>query len=129
MSRSNPFTRRESWPSRSPISGGTKDIAMSWLGRLFGRGPSGPAEVATAAAEVDYRGFTIRAEPSRDGGQFQIAGTILKAIDGEERRHTFIRADRFPSLEDATALSLQKGRQIVDEQGDAMFARAAGRPG
>jgi hypothetical protein len=102
---------------------------MSWLGRLLRRSPSGPAEPPAPAAEVEHRGFTIRAEPYRaDGGQYQIAGTILKTIDGEERRHAFIRADRVPSLEDATAMSLQKGRQIVDEQGDAMFAKAAGRP-
>jgi len=42
-------------------------------------------------------------------------------IDGEERQHSFVRADRLGSVDDATEVSLQKGRQIVDEQGERMF--------
>ena len=103
---------------------------MSWLGRLFGGGRSGSAEsdqAAAPSAEIEHRGFIIRATPYRaEGGQLQTAGTILKTIEGEERRHDFVRADRFASVEDATAVSLQKGRQIVDEQGivrPAIFLR------
>ncbi|NNM72947.1 HlyU family transcriptional regulator [Enterovirga aerilata] len=96
---------------------------MSWLSRLFGGRKE--AEAAPGpTAEIEHRGFTIRAEPYRtEGGQFQTAGTILKVIDGEERRHAFVRADRFASIEDATSLSLQKGRQMVDEQGERIFSR------
>ena len=104
---------------------------MSWLGRLFGRGSSGSAEPGPAAptGEVEHNGFTIQATPYRsEGGQFQTAGTILKTVDGAERRHDFVRADRFASIEDATALSLQKGRQLVDEQGERMFAPKPGLP-
>ena len=100
---------------------------MSWFGRLFGRGSPSAAETGPAAptAEIEHNGFTVRATPYRtEGGQFQTAGTVLKAIDGEERRHDFVRADRFASLDDATALSLQKGRQLVDEQGERVFAKA-----
>jgi hypothetical protein len=98
---------------------------MSWLKRLFGGSVAAPAEPAPAA-EIEHRGFTIRAEPYRaEGGQYQTAGTILKVIDGETRTHSFVRADRFVSLEDATATCLQKGRQIVDEQGERLFAKPA----
>ena len=103
---------------------------MSWLGRLFGGG-KGAAEVDTApTAEIEHRGITIRAVPYKaEGGQFQTAGLILKEIDGELREHSFVRADRFGSLEDATTVSLQKGRQIVDEQGERLFARTPVPPG
>jgi hypothetical protein len=104
---------------------------MSWLKRLFG-GAGKQAESGSAAptAETEHRGFTIRAEPYKaEGGQYQTAGTILKVVDGEERQHSFVRADRFASLDDATSLSLQKGRQMVDEQGDRLFAGPSRRPG
>ena len=105
--------------SRSTTS---TETDMSWLSRLFGgreRDDAAPAPTA----EIEHRGFTIRAEPYKaEGGQFQVAGTVLKVIDGEERQHSFVRADRMASLEDATAVSLQKGRQIVDEQGERVFA-------
>ena len=99
---------------------------MSWLTRLFGRGKAEPEGAAAPTAEIEHRGFTIRATSYKsEGGHFQTAGTVVKTVDGEERRHDFVRADRFASLDDATAVSLQKGRQIVDEQGERMFSRAS----
>ena len=97
---------------------------MSWFSRLFGGGKE-QADVAPApTAEIEHRGFTIRAVPYKaEGGQFQTAGTVSKVVDGETRQHSFVRADRFSSIEDATAVSLQKGRQIVDEQGERVFAQ------
>lgn len=101
---------------------------MSWLARLFGRADATPVEAAPSA-EIEHKGFTIRAEPYKgEGGQYQIAGTILKVVDGETREHGFVRADRLSSLDDATAICLQKGRQIVEEQGDAMFSRRSAKP-
>lgn len=102
---------------------------MSLFRKLFGSGGSAPTAPAGPAAQIEHEGFTIRAEPHKgEGGQFQVAGTILKVVDGEERRHGFMRADRLSSLEDAAAMSLQKGRQIVDEQGERMFSRPPARP-
>ena len=101
---------------------------MSWLTRLFGGGKAEPEGAAAPTAEIEHRGFTIRAQPYKaEGGQFQTAGTVSKVIDGEEKQHSFVRADRFASLEDATAVSLQKGRQIVDEQGERVFAPRPGQ--
>ena len=95
---------------------------MSWLSRIFGGGGSDAAPADPApAAEIEHRGFTIRAEPYKTEGGFQTAGTILKTIDGETRTHSFVRADRCSTLEDATALTLRKGQQIVDEQGERVF--------
>lgn len=95
---------------------------MSWLSRLFGRAQENAPAEAAPTAEVEHRGFTVRAEPYKsESGQYQVAGTIVKVVDGEERKHSFVRADRLGSMDDATEVSLQKGRQIVDEQGERMF--------
>lgn len=96
---------------------------MSFLKSLFGLGGGKTAGDAPAAAakEAEHKGFIIRATPYKDGGQFQTAGTIAKEIDGEMKEYKFVRADRFSTLEEAADLSLSKGRQIVDEQGDRMF--------
>lgn len=95
---------------------------MSFWTKLFGGGGPAASGPATPAAEVEHNGFTIRAEPYKaEGGQFQTAGSVLKEIDGAVKEHRFVRADRFPSLEDATEFSLRKGRQLVDEQGERVF--------
>ena len=95
---------------------------MSFLKRLFGLGggeakPSAPA----VAKEAEHKGFTIHATPFREGGQFQTAGVVSKEIGGEIKEHRFIRADRFPSLDQAADHALVKGRQIIDEQGERVF--------
>ena len=37
------------------------------------------------------------------------------------KEHRFVRADRFAALDDAVEVSLRKGQQIVDEQGERIF--------
>ena len=94
---------------------------MSFLKRLFGGGGGSPG-AASAAKTAEHKGFTIEARPYKEGGQFQTAGRISKAVDGVMKQHEFIRADRFSSLDEAADHALIKGRQIVDEQGERMFA-------
>jgi hypothetical protein len=102
---------------------------MSWLSRLFGGGKEQAGASPVPAAEAEHRGFTIRAEPYKsESGHFQVAGTIVKVIDGEERQHSFVRADRLASRDEAAEVSLQKGRQIVDEQGERLFSRSSVKP-
>jgi hypothetical protein len=48
---------------------------------------------------------------------------ILKEIEGQMKEYKFVRADRFTTIEEAADLSLSKGRQIVDEQGEKMFSK------
>lgn len=97
---------------------------MSFLKSLFGiggnKGEAGSGLAATAK-EAEHKGFIIRATPYKDAGQFQTAGTIVKEIGGEMKEYKFVRADRFSTLEEAADLSLSKGRQIIDEQGEKMF--------
>ncbi|MBM3519338.1 MAG: hypothetical protein FJX63_00965 [Alphaproteobacteria bacterium] len=90
---------------------------MSFLKKLFGGGSSETVSVKT----VTHNGFTIEARPYREGGQFQTAGLVWKDVDGARKEHKFIRADRFASEADAADHALFKGKQIVDQLGDAMF--------
>ena len=92
---------------------------MSFLKSLFGFGSS--SREAPAAEAVDYKGFVIRPAPYLADGQYQTAGTIEKEIGGTLKQHRFVRADRHPTLEAATAFSLDKARQIVDLQGERIF--------
>lgn len=93
---------------------------MSFWKKLFGGGGSAVRE-EPAGEPVEHKGFTIRATPFSEGGQYQTSGVITKEIDGEVKEHRFIRADRFPSKEDAADVSLRKARQIIDEQGERIF--------
>ena len=88
---------------------------MSLLSRLFGSKPPEPPKAE------DYKSFRITPEPIREGSQFRIAARIEKTIDGTPRRHQLIRADTMGALDEATAISLGKARQIIDEQGDKLF--------
>lgn len=91
---------------------------MSIWKSLFG----GRATTAgQAATPVDYNGFTIRPEPYLEGGQYQTAGTIEKAIDGVRKSHRFVRADRYPTMENAVEFTIVKAKQLIDLQGDKLF--------
>jgi hypothetical protein len=37
------------------------------------------------------------------------------------KEHRFIRAETHPSRDDAAAFAVQKGRQIIDQQGERVF--------
>lgn len=96
---------------------------MSFLKRLFGGG-GGEAEAGPAAVakEIEHKGFTIRATPYKaEGGQYQTCGVVSKEVGGVVKEHRFIRADRFAGLDDAVDISLKKGQQLVDEQGERIF--------
>jgi len=91
---------------------------VSFLKKLFGGG----AAPAKQAAAVEYKGFSIRPDPFPSGNQFQTAGVIEKEIDGETKVHRFIRADRHGSREEAESFAIDKAKQIIDEQGERIFA-------
>jgi hypothetical protein len=93
---------------------------MSFLKKLFGGGEKTP-EPAAPAPSIEHAGFTIRAEPYEEQGQFQTAGVITKEVDGVMKEHRFVRADRHASRDAAIEFSFIKGRQIVDEQGERLF--------
>ena len=94
---------------------------MSFLKKLFGGGPAKPEGPAPAAQTLEYEGYVIEARPFKEGGQYQTAGVVWKMADGVKKEHSFIRADRFASAEDAANHAIFKGKQIVDQMGEAMF--------
>jgi hypothetical protein len=96
---------------------------MSFLKRLFGSSSPGEAPRGAVAKEIEHKGFVIRATPYKaEGGQYQTCGVVSKEVGGVVKEHRFIRADRFAALDDAVDISLKKGQQLVDEQGERMFS-------
>jgi len=96
-------------------------ILGSMLARLTGG--SGAAGSAAPGKSEDYRGFTITPMPRQEGSQWLTAGVISKDGDDGVREHSFIRADRHASRDDAAAFAIAKGKQLIDEQGEAIFSR------
>jgi hypothetical protein len=96
---------------------------MSFWKKLFGG--AGAEDSAPAGdkslGEESYKGFLIKAIEMRVGSEYQLAGTIEKDVAGELKTYKFIRADRMSSKDDLIALALNKGRQIIDEQGDGIY--------
>ncbi len=94
------------------------------LGKLFGslfKGGSTAEAAPAAAATEDYKSCRIVAEPRQAGSQWQIAGRILKEIDGEDREHRFIRADQLPTRDEAAEFTIRKAKLLIDQQGDLIF--------
>jgi hypothetical protein len=95
---------------------------MSFWKNLFGGGGAEPKSIEPAVVgEESYKGYTVKAITMMVGSEYQLAGTIHKTIEGETKTYQFVRADRFSSKEDVVNFALAKGRQIIDEQGDAIF--------
>ena len=96
---------------------------MSFLKKLFGGGSNdNRAGEPRVAAEETYEGFRIAATPVPEGGQYRLTAVITKEIDGETKTHRLIRADLFPSEDEAAQFALRKARQVIDEQGERVFA-------
>lgn len=92
---------------------------MGFLRKLFGGDST--SEVKIAARE-NYGGFELRAAPTKDPNGWRVAGSVAKEVGGEVKVHQFVRADTYPNHDDAVTVSLRKGRQLVDERGDALFS-------
>ena len=93
------------------------------LARLAGGAGGGPSNEPPAAA-VEYKGYRITPTPYKNNGQYQTAGTIAKDTPEGVREHKFVRADSHPGREDAINFTISKAKQIIDLQGDRIFAKA-----
>jgi hypothetical protein len=98
-------------------------LKAAWS-RLSGGGGAGESSGPTAPA-IEYKGYRIRAAPYLASGVYQTAGIIEKDTPEGVQEHRFIRADTHQSKEDAIAFAISKAKQIIDLQGDRMFARDA----
>lgn len=96
---------------------------MSFLKRLFGVGGARDGETGgqPTGEPVEHKGFSIQAMPFSEGGQYLTCALITKEVAGTLKEHRMIRADRFPSADQAAEQALRKGRQMIDEQGEALF--------
>lgn len=92
---------------------------MSILSRLFGGGSSKP-EAQEALAET-YKGCRITAAPQPAEGGYRVGARIEKEIGGETMVHDLLRADTVACRDEAETFSIRKAKQVIDEQGDAIF--------
>src|ERR1700680_3424955 len=90
-----------------------------WFARLFGNAAAPPEE-----DPVEYNGYRIRPTPFPRLGQYQTAGIIEKEIGGEVKEHRFVRAETPSSHEEPSAFSIEKPKQIIDEQAERLFGRS-----
>jgi len=79
-----------------------------------------PAE-APSADPISYKDYTIVAQPIKEGSQYRTAGHI--SSEGDDKKVQFIRADVSGDFDSAVEHSVQKAKQIIDEQGARMFER------
>jgi hypothetical protein len=96
------------------------NLKAMWT-RLVG-GREGVGSEAPAEA-VEYKGYRIRPAPYPAKGQYQTAGIIEKDFASGVKEHRFVRAETHASKDDADAFAIAKGKQIIDEQGDRIFAQ------
>jgi len=95
---------------------------FSNLKSLWARLAGGQAGGTQPAIEtVDYKGYRIRPAPYLSGSQYQTAGSIEKDTPEGLKQHSFIRADTYPSREDAIAFTVSKAKQMIDLQGERIF--------
>ncbi|AEQ52110.1 HlyU family transcriptional regulator [Pelagibacterium halotolerans] len=94
---------------------------MSFWKNLFGGGGEKQPATPSVEAREEFEGYVIKAMLMKAGGEYQIAGTIEKEVDGETKTYSFIRADKFSDKDDCAAATLGKGRQIIREQGRFLF--------
>jgi hypothetical protein len=92
----------------SMFSGGGKPAAEG------APGPSGEPQL--------YGDCTIYAEPRKEGGQYRLAGRIVKKVGDEELVRNFVRADVFSSSDDAIECAVRKAQQIIDQHGSSLFS-------
>jgi hypothetical protein len=92
-------------------------LKAAWA-RLTGGGATGEAE----GPPVEYKGYRIRPAPYRTDGHYQTAGIIEKDTPEGKKEHRFVRADTHPGREAAIEFAITKAKQIIDLQGDRIFA-------
>lgn len=93
---------------------------MTFLRRLFSSARTTPG----AGASVEYNGYVIAPGPKKAPGGWRVAGTISKEIRGERKVQHFDRADVSPDREAIVAMTIEKAKRIIDEQGDGLFRSA-----
>ena len=92
----------------------------NFLRHLIGSKSTEATQQETEKA-VDYKGYMIRPTSRRQGRVWLTEGVITKEFEDGAKEHHFIRADTHSTKDDAEACSIDKGKRIIDEQGDKQF--------
>jgi len=98
----------------------------SIFGKLFGGAGSGSGGSNGAEPEeapVQHNGLLIVAAPMKEGSQYRTAGFIEKREGETVQRTPFIRADNHATRDAAITHTIQKGKQLIDEQGESVLSR------
>lgn len=90
---------------------------MSFLKKLFGSASEEPEKPSSEG----YKGFRVTPQPMAANPGYRICALIEKDVDGQTRSHTLIRADTLNDMEGANQASVEKARQMIDQQGDGLF--------
>ena len=85
---------------------------------------SGASETPRAEAGIEYNSYTITAAPEHGPAGWRVAGTISKEIGGLRSVHRRDRADAAPDREAIVAMTIEKAKRVIDEQGDRIFGDA-----
>ncbi|MFK8033070.1 MAG: HlyU family transcriptional regulator [Hyphomicrobiales bacterium] len=96
-----------------------------FLKKLFGGGSGGEGSGPSAEPAEAYGDCMIQALPQNAGGSWRVGGMITKEVDGETLERPFVRADTFPSQEEARSFSLVKAKQIIDQNDKMLFSDGA----
>lgn len=100
-----------------------------FLKRLFGGGDEAGNDPGAQAPDEVYQGVEIRAAPIKEAdGQWRLAGTLTREVDGTTITRRFLRADLLASKDMAVSSSLAKARLIIDENGDSLWTGDTDRP-
>ena len=100
-----------------------------FLKRLFGGGGDAADDPADHAPDIEHKGVEIRAAPIKEAdGQWRIAGTLTKTIDGAPVTRRFMRADLLASRDIAVSSAVDKAKLIIDQNGDQLWQGDLDRP-
>ncbi len=95
---------------------------VSFLKKLFGGASPANGAPAARGEPVEHQGFKIQPAPEPEGGQWRLVGYILSGSQDDQEEQKFVRADLFSSRDEASEFAIRKGKQIIDEQGNRLFA-------
>ena len=99
------------------------------LKRLFGGGDQKSSDPADQKPNEIYKHVEIRASPIKEsGGQWRVAGTLTKSINGMTATRKFIRADLVQSQDEAIKASVNKAKMIVDQNGSGIWDGEENQP-
>ena len=96
---------------------------LSLLSRIIRAltGNSSDTNTPQRGEPITYEGLSICPAPIKEGSQWRLSGIIIKHGDEVDLERVFTRADTFNTQAEAESFSVNKGKQIIDEQGLKLF--------